>query len=65
MASIEATRSELANYIAAHPEQSYRVIAAKLGCSIATVSACARSHGVQRRPRVNLDLSKLMEADNG
>jgi uncharacterized protein YerC len=57
--TIEETRAKLADYIRNNPAMTYRHIAVKLGCSVATISSCARDHGIKRQPRIVLDLSKL------
>jgi hypothetical protein len=64
VASIEETHSKLADHIRNNPEQSFKTISEKLHCSETTISAIARGHGINRKPRVTLDLSKL-EVSNG
>ena len=63
MASIEETHSKLADYIRNHPEQSFKAISEKLHCSETTISTIAREHGINRKPRVSIDLSKLEDAN--
>jgi DNA-binding Lrp family transcriptional regulator len=45
-------RSKVADYLKANPDIPYRVLAERLLCSLSTVSAIAREHGITRRPRV-------------
>jgi len=59
-------RAKIAEYITENPQLTYRDIAAKLDCSISTVSGIAKEFNISR-VLVEADLLKLTreEADNG
>jgi len=44
----DAVRKEIARYVAANPSETYRTIAAKVGCAWTTISKIAREFGVGR-----------------
>jgi len=53
-------RQTIADYVYAHPEQTYASIAARLGCHPSTVSVIAREFGIVRGRRLNgADLERL------
>ena len=54
-------RAKIAEFLKAHPEVSYRELAAGLGCALSTVATIAREYKIVRqRKALNLDdLSKL------
>lgn len=63
MDTITENKARVAAYIAAHPELTLRVVAAKLNMAESTLSLLARDHGIHRKPRLmaTLDLSVLDE----
>jgi DNA-binding MurR/RpiR family transcriptional regulator len=54
-------RTKIAEYLKAHPEVSYKELAAKLGCAASTIATIAHKAGIVRqRKALNLaDVSKL------
>ena len=57
-----AARSRIAEYLNAHPEVSYKELAATLNCSMSTIATIAREHHVVRqRKALNLDDLTVLE----
>ena len=56
-------RAKVAEYIAAHPELSYKRIGETLGCATSTVATIAFEYGVvrQRKALTEADLAQLEE----
>jgi uncharacterized protein YerC len=55
-------RKKVAEYIALHPELTYRRISEKLDCSLCTIGRIAREFSISRhqhKPISEADLSKL------
>ena len=54
-------RAKVAEYVAAHPELTYKKIGDKLNCSGTVIATIAQEYGVvrQRRALSQADLSKL------
>lgn len=57
MATFTENRLKLAEYIRNNPNVTFKVIAAKVGCSLSTVAAVAREHHISRMPRILTDLN--------
>ncbi len=55
---------KLVQYLKDHETELYREVAAKIGCSVPTISRLARAHGLVRgRKRISdADLAKLTDA---
>lgn len=66
MTDVEQVHERIAAYIAAHPEESYKSIAEKVGCATTTICNIAVQHGLRRRrPSLSLrDLAKLEGTDD-
>ena len=60
----KASVEKLVQYLKDHPTELYREVAAKIGCSVPTISRLARAHGLVRgRKRISdADLAKLTDA---
>jgi hypothetical protein len=60
----KASIEKLVQYLQDHPTELYREVAAKIGCSVPTISRLARAHGLVRgRKRISdADLAKLTDA---
>lgn len=54
-------RRLVAEYVARHPELSYKQIAEKLGCSSRTVLAIYKEHGGHRRRPLGVEQLKALE----
>lgn len=54
-------RAKIASYLKAHPEVSFKELALTLNCSLSTIAAIARQHGIvrQRKALTTADAAKL------
>jgi DNA-binding MurR/RpiR family transcriptional regulator len=54
-------RQKIADYLLAHPEESYQSVARKLNCSLSAIANIAREAGIVRlrKPLSLEDVSKL------
>lgn len=61
---VNETHALIATYIRNHPDDSFQVIATRLGVAVSTISRIARANGLSRTNKISVTPAALKEKTN-